>query len=158
VMRIKEMRQNRQKARRGLRGQAIVEVALMAPWIFFLFVGVLDFGFYSYAAICTQNAARVVAIANSYSTASASDLVGACNIVVNEMNSLPNVRLSSYTCSGTLTQANPINLSLSSVTVSGLPTVQATVSYLTVPLIPIPGLMTGQLTFFRRAQMPIINP
>ena len=26
-------------------GNAMVEVALMAPWIFFLFVGIFDFGF-----------------------------------------------------------------------------------------------------------------
>ncbi|HEY3376701.1 MAG TPA: TadE family protein, partial [Armatimonadota bacterium] len=47
------------------RGQAMVEVTLMAPWIVFLFIGIFDFGFYAYAAICTQNAARAVALASA---------------------------------------------------------------------------------------------
>ena len=33
------------------RGSAIMETAFMVPWLFFLFVGVLDLGFYSYAAV-----------------------------------------------------------------------------------------------------------
>ena len=43
------------------RGNAVIEVSLLAPWIFFLLVGILDLGFYSYAAIATENAARVAA-------------------------------------------------------------------------------------------------
>ena len=45
-------------SRKRQKGSAIVETALMMPWLAFIFVGVLDFGFYSYACICTQNAAR----------------------------------------------------------------------------------------------------
>ena len=48
----------RRKKRNGESGSAMVEVALLAPWIFFLFVGVFDMGFYSYMAICVENAAR----------------------------------------------------------------------------------------------------
>jgi len=44
------------------RGSAVVEAALMMPWLAFLFMGVFDFGFYAYASICTQNAARAVAV------------------------------------------------------------------------------------------------
>ena len=29
----------------------MVEVALLSPWIFFLFVGIFDFGFYAFAVI-----------------------------------------------------------------------------------------------------------
>jgi Flp pilus assembly protein TadG len=36
---------------RGTRGHAMVEVALMLPWILLLFVGIVEFGFYTYAAI-----------------------------------------------------------------------------------------------------------
>ena len=39
-------------------GHAVVEIALMSPWILLLFVLIFDFGFYSYAAISTANAAR----------------------------------------------------------------------------------------------------
>ena len=45
---------------RSESGNSVVEVALMAPWIFFLFVGVFDFGFYAYAGICMENAARIL--------------------------------------------------------------------------------------------------
>jgi len=50
------------KRKRSESGQAIVETALLVPWIFFLFVGVFDLGFYAYGAICTQSAARAAAI------------------------------------------------------------------------------------------------
>ena len=56
------MRRERNKNTRE-RGHAVVEIALMAPRIFFLFVGIYDVGVYSYAAICTQNAARAAALA-----------------------------------------------------------------------------------------------
>src|ERR1041385_6078916 len=78
--------------RSGTKGNAMIEVAFMVPWIFFLFVGVLDFGFYSYAAICVQNAARIAALGNSYSAATAGSSVNACQLALQEMNSLPNVR------------------------------------------------------------------
>ena len=48
-------------------GQAIVEVSLMMPWIAFLFVGILDFGFYSYAAILLQNVAWAAALRSANS-------------------------------------------------------------------------------------------
>ena len=50
------------RRRKGSRGSSVVEVALMAPWIFFLFVGVFDCGFYAFALIGTQNAARQAAL------------------------------------------------------------------------------------------------
>jgi Flp pilus assembly protein TadG len=43
-------------------GNSIIELTFMMPWLLFLFVGVFDFGFYAYALIATQNAARAVAI------------------------------------------------------------------------------------------------
>ncbi len=54
------MKQTCPTSKRRQRGGSLVEVALLAPWIFFLFVGIFDFGFYAYAAICTQNAARIM--------------------------------------------------------------------------------------------------
>jgi Flp pilus assembly protein TadG len=42
-------------------GNSIVEFSLMAPWILFLFAGAFDWGFYAYALISVQNAARVAA-------------------------------------------------------------------------------------------------
>lgn len=172
-MRIKEMRQNRQKARRRVRGQAVVEVALMAPWIFFLFVGVLDFGFYSYASITTQNAARVAAIANSFSTGAATNATATCNLVVAEMNSLPNTKNlvpGTYTCpavGSVPTATSPISLfTLTTESESDgstaavvqvayrMPTVGTTTP---IAMIPIPGLVNGPVTIYRTAKVPILN-
>ena len=52
-------------------GNSIIEVTFMMPWLLFLFVGVFDFGFYSYALIATQNAARAAAVHNSISKTAA---------------------------------------------------------------------------------------
>src|SRR5690348_3763138 len=48
------------KPRRGREGgHAVLEAAFLMPWLIFLFIGAFDMGFYSYALICTENAARV---------------------------------------------------------------------------------------------------
>ena len=73
-------------------GHAVIEVSLMAPWIFFLFVGTLDLGFYSYAVIATQNAARVAAAQTSATPTTAIDNTLACNFALTELNVLPNTR------------------------------------------------------------------
>jgi Flp pilus assembly protein TadG len=143
----------------------MIEVALMMPWIFFLFVGVLDFGFYSYAAICTQNAARVAALAGAYSPSAATDNASACAIVLQEMNSLPNTRAltscNSGTCpSGALSASASMPISVAACPISGPdggPAVQVTITYLSIPLIPIPGALMGQMTISRTARAPILN-
>jgi len=151
--------------KRAEGGNAIIEVSLMLPWILFLFVGVLDFGFYSYAAICTQNAARVAALANAYSTSAASDTSGACVIVLQEMNSLPNAQTltscSSGACPSTpgfVNAAHPIAVTACPVNgPDGTSAASITVTYLSIPLIPIPGVVMGQLTITRTAQAPVLN-
>ena len=50
-------------------GTNAIEFALLIPWYIFLFVGAIDYGFYSYGLIATQSAARVGAM---YCAASAS--------------------------------------------------------------------------------------
>ena len=143
---------------RARGGHAIIETTLMMPWIFFLFVGVLDFGFYSYAIICTQNAARAAAVANAFSTGNATDSVSACALVIQEMNSLPNMR-SVSTCSGTLSQTQPVNVTVPNTvpTRQGLPAAEVTVTYLSVPMIPIPGVLMGQMTITKTVDVPILN-
>jgi len=146
--------------RRNQRGNAVVEVALMAPWIFFLFVGVFDVGFFCYAAICTQNAARAVAL--SYAQSST---VTSCTVALGELGMLPNVN--GGTCSAlpvqvTVTQLNG-SACADSATASGLLyattpfCVQSSVTYQTIPLIPIPGVMTGRMTLTRKAEMRIMQ-
>jgi Flp pilus assembly protein TadG len=136
----------------------VVEAALMLPWMIFLFVGVLDFGFYSYAAITTQNAARVAAVANAFSSGNATDSTGACALVIQEMNSLPNMR-SVSSCSGTLSQTQPVSVTVPNTppTIRGLPAAEVTVTYLSVPMIPIPGILMGQMTITKTVDVPILN-
>jgi hypothetical protein len=46
---------------------SIVEVALLAPWIFFLFIGMFDFGFCAYAGCTVVNENHVTATSPSVS-------------------------------------------------------------------------------------------
>lgn len=159
------------KRKRRQGGNSIVEVALLAPWIFFLFVGILDFGFYSYAAICTQNAARAVALAAAQ-TATAG--VTPCSAALGEMRMLPNVGFNpTFSChtNFAVTQAIPVavcvgQLTSTATSVCSLPSVacadcsldpnatseEAEVTYQSIPLVPIPGILMGQLTITRVAQ------
>lgn len=131
------------------RGQSILEITLLVPWIFFLFVGVLDVGFLSYAAICTENAARVGAM----HAASDKTLAADPNLnqiirtdVCAEMKSLPNV--------GTGCPASVLTVSAVAQPFTGAdgqPATQVTVTYHTVALIPIPGVL-GATTFTRSVQ------
>src|SRR5205809_4591375 len=64
---------SRKRKSQQSRGHAVIEVSLMAPWIFFLFMGTVGFGFYASAAIATQNAARVAVDQTSANTSTAAD-------------------------------------------------------------------------------------
>ena len=128
-------------------GHAVIEVSLMAPWIFFLFVGTLDLGFYSYAVIATQNAARVAAAQTSATPTTATDNTLACNFALTELNVLPNTR-SLTTC-----DALPVIVNATSfVDADGATATRVDVTYQTINMIPIPGL-TGRLSITRNAQM-----
>jgi len=129
------------------RGHAVIEVSLMAPWIFFLFVGTIDFGFYSYAIIATQNAARVAVMQTSTNTNTMADSTMACNYALTELNVLPNTR--SLTTCGAL----PVIVNATSfVDADGATGSEVSVTYQTINMIPIPGL-TGRLSITRNAQM-----
>jgi Flp pilus assembly protein TadG len=137
------------RGRVGRRGHAIVEVTLIAPWIFFLFVGTLNAGFFLYDLICAQNAVRVAATYTSSSLKLAADSAGACRAALLELNQLPNVRNVS-TCSS-------LPVIVTANLVSGVDSAQASnvsLTYQTVPLIPMPGLVS-QLTITRTVQMRV---
>jgi Flp pilus assembly protein TadG len=72
------------RRRQGQRGNAIIEASLLAPWMLFLFVGVLDLGFYTHAAIATENAARVAAQYGAAGAGTAGDSAGACTYALQE--------------------------------------------------------------------------
>src|SRR5690242_11566024 len=84
--------------RRNTSGHAVIETALMAPWIFLLFIAIFDFGFYAYAGITTANAARAAALYTSTSTGAATDTAGACQYVLDELRKLPNVGAGTVSC------------------------------------------------------------
>lgn len=132
------------------RGHAFLELALFAPWILFLFVGAFDWGYYSYALICTESAARVAAEYTSGSTATASDASGACTVALNVMQDIPSVGSSTTSCSTT----GPVSVTATSYTASdGSAASKVSVTYTSNSLIPIPGLLTNQLTVTRTAVM-----
>ena len=145
--------------RRGRSGHAVIETALMAPWIFLLFIAIFDFGFYAYAGIATANAARVAALYTSGSAGAAIDTAGACSYALEELRSLPNVGTTLNVCS-----ALPVQVSACSsnggcgfacpAAEGGAITACVQVTYQTVPLFPVPG-MTGRMTINRIAQMRV---
>ena len=145
------MRKAIQKGR-AERGHALVEVALMAPWIFLIYVAVFDFGFYMYALVCTEHAARVGALYTSSASASAADASGACTYALAELNGMPNVR-SLASCS-----ASPLSVTATSVasgsSADGAAASRVTVAYTTIQLIPIPWV-TGQMTITRWVEMRV---
>ena len=172
----------RRDSKRSERGGAIVEVALMAPWIFFLFVGVFDLGFYSYAIICTQNAARASAMQTAVDQTSQSDVI-ACNAAWNEMSGLPNVAGTSANCTklpvlvtrttrcgtqvtmipactfGTATNPPPSDADSTKTTNPDQAAASSVVSvqYQSGLFVPIPGILTNQLTITRSSEMRIIQ-
>lgn len=138
--------------RSGERGNAIIEASLLAPWMLFLFVGVLDLGFYTYAAIATENAARVAAQYGAAGTATAGDSAGACPYALQEALSLPGLT------SGMNCRSLPFVVTVTQVAgPDGTPASSASVTYQTIPMIPIPGLLTGRLTLTRTAEMKVKN-
>ena len=139
----------------GERGSAVIEVTLLAPWMFFLLVGVLDVGFYCYAAITTENAARVAAMYAASGPSTAGDSAGACTYAVQEAVTLPGVT-SGMSCS-----SFPFKVSVTSVPAASSPdgtaATSASVTYQTLPMIAIPGMLEGRLTLTRTAEMKVKN-
>jgi Flp pilus assembly protein TadG len=129
-------------------GHAVVEVSLMIPWIFFLFIGVLDFGFYAYSVISVENAARVAAIYTSSDPLTVADSAGACYYVLQELQKANNIGNGVITCGG----SSPVSVTAAAGTVSGEPAAQVTVTYRSPPMIPIPGL-TGSYSVTRIVTM-----
>ncbi len=139
---------------RGTAGQAVIEVALMSPWIFLLFIAIFDFGFYTYAAITTQNAARVAALATTDRAGNAGVQLLACQFALEEMRMLPNLASlpSSYGCA-----ALPLTVTATPFTdTEGKPASRVSVTYQTVQLFPLPFMM-GRFTLTRTVEMRVFG-
>ena len=126
----------------------MMEMALLMPWVFLLFIGALDWGFYAYSLISMQAAIRTAVLYTSTSTATASDSAKACTLVLAELKNLPNIGTSVTTC-GT----NPV---VTATQITGPDSAQASqvsVTYQSISLIPIPGLLNKQFTITRTGKM-----
>lgn len=135
------------------RGSNLVEFGLLIPWYVFLFVGTYDYGFFSYSLIATQNAARVSAMFCSTSTSRASNCIAACGYVLDQLRNLPNVGSGMSTCVG-----SPVVVTTSLITgPDNANAASVTVAYTTPQLIPIPGLLPGQLTISRTVKMKVLS-
>lgn len=126
----------------------MLELALISPWVFFLFVGALDWGFYSSALISLQAAARSAALYTSTSSTTATDSATACTIVLGEMRSMPNLGPSVTSC-----DSNPVVTATSVTGPDSATAAQVSVQYTSVSLIPIPGLLPKQFTATRIVKM-----
>jgi Flp pilus assembly protein TadG len=136
--------------RRRLGGHAVVELALFSPWIFFLFIGALDWGFYSYGLITLESAARVAAEYTSASSATAGSAAGACTAALQVMSKLPNVGSSETTCTAT----DPVYVTATAGTgPDGGSDSVVTVRYNWLTMIPIPGLLAKQASTTRSVTM-----
>jgi hypothetical protein len=128
----------------------MMELALLSPWVIFLFIGVLDWGFYANAIITLESATRVAAVYAAGSTSNYSDSTTLCTILTNEMGSLSNMQ-GVTTCS-----SSPLTFTSTLITgPDGNNAAQVTVTYTTPAMIPIPGLLAKQFTINRTVTMRI---
>ncbi len=140
------------------RGQSVVEVALMSPWIFLLFIALFDFGVYAYSAMATANAARSAALATARDEGSAADQLRACDVAKEEMKRMWNAGPMLdplFTCSTAplVVQAERIG-ALDNTSVCAT---RVSVTYTSPPLFPLP-FMPGQFTLTRIAEMRVYGP
>jgi len=141
----------------GRRGQAVVEVSLLIPWVVFAFVAAFNFGIFAYALISTQNAARSAAMfaSQSLTVAQSGNIVTqVCPYVLGELGDAPGVGSGVSSCTGA-----PVTVAVTARTPGSgnMNTVKVSVTYHTMQLIPLPGLMAGSLTITRTVEVPIRN-
>lgn len=144
-------------------GNAIVEFALIAPWFFLLFTGVVDAGFATYGLIAVENAARVAALHGAANAVTASDQAGACTLVIQELQGLPQVGSSfSSSCN-----SNPVTVSVnycdgstpctgSTTSIDNGPATYVAVTYQLPSLFQLP--ISGLTTITRTAEMRLRDP
>jgi Flp pilus assembly protein TadG len=77
--------------RRARTGNALIEFSMFLPWLIFLFTAVFDFGFYAYALIGVENAARAGVLQTATNTATAANQSGACRVALDALRGLPNL-------------------------------------------------------------------
>ncbi|HWD00236.1 MAG TPA: TadE/TadG family type IV pilus assembly protein [Candidatus Sulfopaludibacter sp.] len=147
--------------RRRCRGGSALESAFLLPWLIFLYVGTFDWGYYAHALISTENAARVAGNFASYNTGNASKTSDVCTLAVEELRIVPNIS-ATQTCGSTqvvnVTTAlvGPGQTDTNSLYGGDL-AAAVSITYTTKQLIPIPGLLKKQATFYRTVRMRVRN-
>ncbi len=138
------------RTNRRRQGSSVIELTLLSPWFLFLFVGIVDLGFFTYSLIAVENAARVAAEYTSQSSTVAADQTRACTLIRSELDSLPGIS-GSTGCGGA-----PLTVTAESISgPDGKRATSVSVTYNGLVLIPIPGLLTRQLSFKRNVQMRV---
>jgi Flp pilus assembly protein TadG len=140
---------------RRAKGGSVIEFALLLPWVLFLFVGAFDWGFYAHALISTEDATRVATLYAANLASGNPHTSTACALVLGELSITPNVAGVSTCTTGAVTNTQPVGVVLTCTTLDNINAVQVRVVYKTMQLIPIPGLLTGQTTLNRTAEMPM---
>jgi len=124
----------------------MLEMAFYLPWIFFFFIGAVDWGFFAYALVSVENAARVAAMYTSAGSSTAADSSGACAVVLGELRTLPNIGTRITSCGG----SNPVSVTATQVTgPDSAAASQVSVTYTSVNLVPIPGILAKGFTWTR---------
>jgi len=134
------------------KGNSLIEFAFVVPWYVFLFMGTFDCGIYSYALVATQEGTRMAALNASQNSALAANSNTACTYVIGSLQGLPNMS-GVNTCA-----AAPITVTATYGAATGPdggPVTTVTAVYTTPQLIPIPGLLPGQLTITKTVKMRV---
>lgn len=134
-------------------------MALMLPWLAFLFVGAFDWGYYAHALISTEDAARVAGTYAATATSTATDTTNVCLFALEELRIVPNISSSTTSCNGSPVSVTAalLNSTTTPTSADGQNAAQVSVTYTTLQLIPIPGLLQKQATFNRIVQMRLRN-
>jgi Flp pilus assembly protein TadG len=128
---------------RGKRGAALLEMAVVAPLMFLLVLGVIEYGWLLLKSQQLANAARVGARTGARYGASSADITASVSSVMTTMG----LSGSGYTL--TTTPADPASLGA-----GGLLTVQVSVTYanidaLGIVFIPTPTTIRGRVVMAR---------
>jgi Flp pilus assembly protein TadG len=138
------------------RGNAIIEFSLMAPWLVFLFIGAMDWGFYAYSVISLQAAARVGALYASSSTSAATDTTTVCTYALEQMRRMANVGSTMTSCAtgSAVSGTAPVGVAASLVSgPDGNNAAQVSVTYQTPIYMPLIGSLPKQITLTRTVTM-----
>lgn len=133
---------------RRKHGHAVIEIALMGPWLLLMFLAVFNFGFFMYAGISVANAARAAALELAQSDGTRLDQTLACTIAKEEMRALPNSGSFPAACN-----LAPLVVTVTDVLPSGeLQPARVRVAYETIQLFPLPWL-AGKTTISRQVDI-----